>query len=166
MKIFSKKTDISMPKKKGFMTLEVMIGATLITLSILASMSVAQKSIMVARQALHNSQAGFLLEEGAEAVRILRDNNWTNISGLSTGTTYYPLFAGNTWTLSTTPNTVDIFTRTVTISNVNRDDTTDDISAVGTNDPRTKLVVVTVSWVEGGATLSKTLSFYIIDVFS
>ena len=139
---------------------------SIIVISIIAAMTVAQKSIYVSRQALHSTQAGFLLEEGAEAVRIFRDNAWANISGLTAGTSYYPTFAGNTWSLSATSNTVGIFTRIVTVSGVNRDNTTQDIASIGTNDPGTKLITVTVSWPEGGTTISKTLQFYITDIFS
>ena len=154
-------------KNYGYMMVEIMVAAAIITGSVLATMAVAQKSVYVSFQALHLSQAGFLLEEGAEAVRIVRDNAWSNISGLTIGTNYYPTFSGGTWTLSTTSNTVGIFTRIVTFTNVNRDNTTKDIvSSGGTVDNRTKLVAVTVSWMEGGATVTKTLQFYIIDVFS
>src|SRR3989344_1002893 len=148
------------------MMVEVLVVISIITLSMLGSMAVAQKSIYVSRQALHMSQAAFLLEEGAEAVRILRDNAWTNISNLTPGSNYYPLFSGGTWTLSGTSNTVGIFTRIVSINNVNRDNSTQDIAVAGTNDPGTKLVTVTVSWDEGGTAITKTLSFYILDIFS
>lgn len=148
------------------MIVEILIAISIITVVILAMMVVAQKSIYVSRQAVDATEATFLLEEGAEAVRILRDNNWTNISGLTASANYYPLFAGGTWTLSSTPNTVDIFTRKVSVAAVLRDNATKDVSVSGTNDPGTKLVTVTVSWVEGGTTVTKTLSFYILDIFS
>lgn len=154
-------------KNKGFMTVEVLIATSIILVSILATMAVAQKSIYVSRQAFHTAQAGFLLEEGAEAARILRDNNWTNISSLTAGADYYPSFSGGTWTLSAISNTVDIFTRTVSVSNVNRDNATKDIvSAGGTLDNGTKLITITVSWQEGGVTVTKTLQFYLMDIFS
>ena len=153
-------------KNKGFMMVEVIIAVSIILVSILAAMSVTQKSIVVSRQSLHTSQASFLLEEGAESVRILRDNSWTNIANLTNGTTYYPSFSSGTWILSTNSSTVGIFTRTVNIQSVNRNISTGDISVSGTNDPGTKLITVTVFWVEGGQTISKTLSFYITDIFS
>jgi type II secretory pathway pseudopilin PulG len=153
-------------KNKGYMVVEILVAASIITVSVLAATAVAQKSIYVARQSFHATQAGFLLEEGAEAVRTLRDNSWTNISGLSVNTNYYPTFSGGTWTLSSTPNAVDTFTRTVSIASVNRDNTTKDISSTGTDDLGTKLVTVTVSWKEGGTTVSKILQFYITNIFS
>ena len=150
----------------GFMMVEILVAVSIITISILGAMAVCQKSVYVSREALHETQAAFLLEEGAEAVRIGRDNAWSNISGLTPGVNYYPTFSGGTWTLSSTPNTIDIFTRTASIANVNRDNTSKDIASIGTNDPQTKLVTITVSWGEGGVALSKTVQFYIMDIFS
>lgn len=148
------------------MTVEILVAASIITVSILAATGITQKSVAISRQALHAIQAGFLLEEGAEVVRILRDNTWSSISSLTNAMSYYPMFSGGTWTLSATANTVGIFTRSLTIASVNRDNVTKDISIIGTDDPGTKLVTITVSWNEGGTTATKTLKFYIIDIFS
>jgi len=152
--------------RTGFMVIEVLIAVSIIAVSILAAMAVAQKSVQVSRQSFHATQASFLLEEGAEAVRILRDNAWTNISALSAGTNYYPVFSSGTWTLSLSPATIGIFTRTINLANVNRDNSSKDISVSGSDDPGTKLVTVTVSWLEGGTTVTKTLQFYIMNIFS
>lgn len=148
------------------MVVEILVAVSIIVVSVLAAMTVAQKSISVSRQAFHTTQATFLLEEGAEAVRILRDNAWTNISDLSAGANYYLNFSGSTWILEETANTVGIFTRTISLANVNRDNITKDISSTGTNDLGTKLITVTVSWPEGGVTITKTLQFYIMNIFS
>lgn len=147
------------------MTVEIIVAVSIIVVSVLAAMTVTQKSISVSRQALHTSQASLLLEEGAEVTRILRDNAWSNISSLSAGTNYYPTFSG-TWAFSSTPSNIGIFTRTVTVANVNRDATSGNIAVSGTNDPGTKLITVTVSWTESGQAMSKTLPFYIMDIFS
>ncbi len=145
--------------------IEVMIAASIITAFVVTAVAVAQRSIYVSRQAFHTTQVGFLLEEGAEAVRIVRDNGWSNISLLTNGTTYYPTWNGTTWTLSTISNTWGIFTRTVVVASVNRDNTTKDITpSGGTTDSGTRLITVTVSWQEGGTTITKTLPFYISDI--
>lgn len=154
-------------KDSGFMTVEILVAISIITVSILAAMTVAQKSIYVSRQAFHTTQAAFLLEEGAEAVRILRDNAWTNISSLTVGANYYPTFSDGTWMLSATANTVGIFTRAVTFTNVNRDGDSNIVTSGGMLESPifTKLVTVTVSWLEGGVTVNKTLQFYIMNIF-
>ena len=152
-------------RKNGFMMVEIIVAISIIVISILAMMSVTQKTIFVSRQSLHATQASFLLEEGAEVVRILRDNSWDNISGLVSEIDYYPVFS-STWDLSSVPTTVGIFTRTINIANVNRNITTADISAEGTEDADTKFITVVVSWNEGGQLITKTLSFYIMNIFS
>ncbi len=135
-------------QNKGFMVVEILVATSIITVSILVAMAVAQKSVYVARQAFHATRAAFLLEEGAENARIARDNAWSNVSVLNSS------------------EQIGIFTRTIVASSVNRDNTTKDISSAGTNDPGTKLMTVTVSWPEGGMTVSKILKFYIMDIFS
>jgi Tfp pilus assembly protein PilV len=151
--------------KRGFMMVEILIVASIIVVTVLAAMNVAEKAIYLSRQSVHQSQASFLLEEGAEAVRILRDNAWSNISSLTIATNYYPTFSGGTWTLSLTPNTVGIFTRKVVVSSAYRDGN-QDLATSGTLDDQIRLVTVTVSWMDGGKTFSKTLQFYLADIFS
>jgi Tfp pilus assembly protein PilV len=131
----------------GFLMVEVLVAVSIITASILGAMAVTEKSVYVSRQAFHTTQASFLLEEGAENTRIARDNAWANVATINTS------------------ETVGIFTRTVVASSVNRDNTTKDIFATGTNDPGTKLVTITVSWSEGGVTVTKTLQFFIMNIF-
>ena len=145
---------------------EVMVAVSIITVAILSAMAVSEKAVQISRQAFHAEQAAFLLEEGAEAVRILRDNDWINISALAAGGDYFPVFSGGTWTLSGTPATVGIFTRTVSVEDVKRDAATGDIDNVGDNDPGSQLVTVSVSWQEGGTMITKILQFYIFDIFS
>ncbi|MCX6755200.1 MAG: hypothetical protein NT068_01495 [Candidatus Nomurabacteria bacterium] len=164
MKFFqTKQNKIS----KGFMMIEIVVAVSIITVSFVAAMSVAQGSVYVARQSLHNTQASYLLEEGAEAVRIYRDNTWTNISGMNVGTTYYPYFNSGTWTFPTsaTNTAVDIFTRSVVLSAVNRDANANITNSGGTLDTGTKLATITVAWMEGSVNKTKTLSFYIANIF-
>lgn len=153
-------------KYSGFMMIEVIVATSIIVIFVLIAMSVASKSIRFSHESLRNTQASFLIEEGAESVRILRDNAWTNISSLTAGTTYYPTFTGGTWTLSSTPSDVDGFTRTVVFTDVNRNASTGDIAPSGSSDTGTKFVTVSVSWLESGQTITRTLSFYILDIFS
>ena len=117
---------------------------------------------------MHETQASYLLEEGAEAVKTIRDGSWATISNLTVGTTYYLSYntSTNAWSLSTTANTIDnFFTRKVMLTAVNRD-ANEDIAASGNPDTRTKEVSVTVTWPYSGTTISKTLSFYLADIFS
>ncbi len=121
--------------------------------------------------------AGTVLEEAAEAVRTVRDSGWSAITGLSSSLSYYPTFCAstNTWALldtSTSPasgctgKTEGIFTRTITVASVSRDGSDNITASGGSVDSGTRLVTVTVSWQERGTTMTKNLSFYIMNIFS
>lgn len=101
-------------------------------------------------------QATAYLKEAEEAVRIIRDNGWSNIA---TNGTYcpQPVAGGTTWELKTFPQatTCDIpgdgFTRKIVISDTYRNNTTHLVDLNGSSastslDPSTKTVTVSVSW--------------------
>ena len=147
------------------MVIEILVAISIITIGILSMITVAQKSVYVARQSFHERQAVFLLEEGAEAVRLIRDNGWSGIESLSLDTEYYLSYAGGIWLLSTDPISEGIFTRTVSFSRVLRNDTSKDISSLGTEDPDARLVNISVLWREGGTPIEKNVQFYIFNIF-
>ncbi len=166
MQIFQKKNNI-----RGFSLIEVLIACSVISIAIFSLMSASSKGIQLSNQALRQTQASFILEEGAEALKSIRDAGWTNISGLTAGTNYYLTYntTTNTWSLGTTPTSAidSMFTRVVVVSAVSRDSSDDIVTSGGTNDVGTKKVTVTVSWPSiNHTTSSKTLSFYISDIFS
>lgn len=152
--------------KTGFALVEVIVAASIISVSLFSFVSVAQKSVELSKKALYSTEAGFLLEEGAEAVKMIRDGAWTNITSLSTSSTYYLSWSGSAWSLATTASNIGVFTRTVTIANVSRDANDDITTSGGTNDTGTKKITITVSYPYGASTTSKTLSFYISNIFN
>lgn len=133
-------------KNKGFALIEAILAFAIIASSVLISMATIQKSLQASYSSFHNTQASFLLEEGAEKVRILRDNDWNNVVNLNT------------------TEQIGIFTRTSLASSVNRNVSTGVIGS-GVNDPGTKLITITVSWQEHGVLKTKDLKFYIMDIF-
>ncbi len=154
--------------KKGFVLVEVVIATALISILALALVSVTQKSLQLSDRALKQAQAGYLLEEGAEAVKTIRDNDWSDISGLVIGTNYYLYYDTNTdlWSLSTTTNSIDnIFTRTIVLNSAYRDGN-DDLAISGTTDTGVREVAVNVSWSTSSGVVNKNLSFYVTDLFN
>ena len=166
---------IDFKKNKGSMSIEVLVATLIITMAVLSATAVANKSVSVSRQSTRCNQAAFLLEEGAEAVRLIRDNNWNMLSSSSAGTTYYLLFTNGSWSLVTDRNNatpIQNFTRSIEFYYVNRDISTNDIVSIGDTVPMgayldngTRFVKVNLSWLEGGTTKSKDLSFYITNLF-
>lgn len=168
-------------KKKlmsGFTLIEVLIACAIISICMFALMMTVQKGIQLSSVALKKSQASFLLEEGAEAVKSIRNNNWTTISNLNLSPTQYHLFFNNSlsyWVLdtsttslagSTTTYPIGIFDRTVTIFPVERDSNDDIVESGGTVDPQTKKVTIEVIWNSYNGINSRSLSFYITDIFN
>lgn len=134
---------------RGFTIIEVIVACSIISITVFALMSSAQKGISLSNRAVSQIQANYLLEEGAEAVKTIRDNNWTDIENLSINTDYYLFFntSTNMWSLSTssvapsgsipTYPVDSIFNRTIKVSDVYRD-ANDDISDSGSLDSGTK----------------------------
>lgn len=152
---------------KGFSLIEVVIATSVLGVLAVILMSSTNKGIILSNQALDQVQSNFLLEEGAEAVKSLRDINWTNISGVTDNTNYYLSFNNGTnlWSISTTPSKIDNFTRVVVFYPVYRD-ANDDIAESGTLDSGIKKVTITNSWPSNGNTISKSISFYVSNIFN
>lgn len=157
-----------MNKKSGISIVEVIISVSIILTVGVSFAAGLSKSLYISNKALQVSQASWLLEDSAEAVKTIRDMNWINIGDLTHNVNYYLVFDTNSsnWSLTQTdPGAIDgVFDRKVVFSPVNRD-ANDDIAVVGTNDANTKYVNVTVSWQTAGVTVSKTLDFYISKLF-
>ena len=153
----------------GFTLIEVVLAASILTMFMLSSSMYYKKILDVSQDTTRHIQSGFLLEEGIEAVKLLRDTGWSaKIAPLSTTTTYYLYWTGTQWRSTTTKQVVEnVFTRSFTIADVKRD-VSDNISAAGTLDAGTKKVVVGVTWLRKGgrATTTESAEAYIMNLFS
>jgi len=63
-------------KKSGFTLLEIIIAVFVLTVAIVGSFALIQKSIVSASQAQFRLTAAYLAQEGMEIVRNIRDTNW------------------------------------------------------------------------------------------
>lgn len=112
---------------KGFSLVEVLLSIVLLALlagTFVSSLIYGQES---ERLAGDRARAVFLAEEGMEAVRNMRDENFSN---LTTGT-HGLAISGNQWTFSGSSDVADVFTRSISISDI---------------DANTKNVKVDVNW--------------------
>lgn len=137
--------------KKGFSIVELLMvmGLAAIIFPALLTGFVATRSGRA--QGEERLQAIHLLEEAQEAVRVVREKDWTDFTAYSIppNQIYHP-GAGSTWTLNNGSETINGLTRQITISDVSRDNNTNLIVADDAPqsfvDPSTKKVTVTVSW--------------------
>ena len=148
----------------GFGLIEIIITAGLISLVLSAFIQVASVSLKLLLNEKYTLEASYLLEEGAEGLRAIRDNGWTaNVVPLANGTTYY-LVSTSTYALVTTaPSYINArYLRTVVLASVNRD-ANDRIASSGTLDAGTRKATITVSWSNRSATTSVQSILYLTN---
>lgn len=158
--------------KGGFALIEIIVGASIMLVVLTGIISGYGGYLRATARNTLSLQATYILEEGIEATRILRDFGWSaNIAALTTGATYYFSWNGTRWVTTAVPVVIDgAFTRTLVLSPVYRD-ANQDIAGGGSLDVNTKKATVTVSWgstttpnVYAGGT--KSLSVYITNLFN
>ncbi len=156
----------------GFTLIEIVLASGILS-TFMVSIALYYKKILdVSEDTTRHIQSGFLLEEGLEAVKLMRDLSWsTNIAPLSTTTTYYLYWTGTTWTSTTTSVVIEnVFTRTFTLGDVYRDafDNIVATQALGTFGTSSKKIIFNVVWQSKGGrvTKTKTAETYIMNLFS
>jgi len=155
--------------KKGISLVEILVAVFIFSV-VLSSLVVATNMYLSeAGDSLKSAKAAYFAEEGIEAVKTIRDVKWTNITTLSTSTTYYLLFntASSTnysWATTTAATSTDGFIRKINLSNANRDGTGHIVSSGGTADANTRLLTVSVSWLSKTGTTTKSLSTYMTNI--
>lgn len=150
--------------QQGFFLVEVVVASSVIAVVLVLLLGAIQNTVEVSQRSLERTQAAYLLEEGAEAVKLIRSQAWSSISGLTNGTTYYLSWSGSAWILTTSLQKVDGFTRTIVFSSVSRDGNNDIVSSGGTVDVGTRRVTITTSWVVPSGTQTESLSLYITNI--
>lgn len=164
MKSYLAKTENLKLKTTGFGVLEIVIAITIISSALFAITTVARTSLELNRREILSTRAGFLLEEGSEGIRMMRDSNWSNISGLPSGVPFRLVFEGGSWLSTTSKTMIDgIFDRAVVVDLVYRDGA-DRISSSGILDADTKKFTVEISWWNSLATTTRDLVFYLSNI--
>lgn len=152
--------------RRGFGMIEMVIGSAILSVSLLGISTFFQLALKTSNVTGLSIKGDYLLEEGVEAVKLLRDAGYANnISALSISTPHYLVWNGTSWATTTTNTFIDgFFERSFTVTNVARD-ISDDIAA-GVSDPDTKLITVSVAWNTRGATTTRSITTYITDLFN
>ncbi len=156
-----------MKTNHGMALVEILIGAAIISAGIIAATSSYGAYVSYALANQRNIQASYLLQEGLETITYFRDKSWSgNISKLSTTTTYYLSWDNTDWATSTSPQYVDgTFLRSIRIYDVFRDGNYH-IASSGTFDSNTRKITATVSYWQGHATTTRSISTYIANIYA
>lgn len=152
-------------KNRGSSLVEVMVASSVILIIMIGLYAVHTFFVSNTLQNTRKIKATFLLEEGIEAVKSLRDQNWSKITSFNPNTNYRITFESGAWATTTAYVLIDsLYDRTFTVTAVSRNSSGDIVTSGGTNDTGTKKLTMTVAWSVNGATTTKTLSTYIADV--
>jgi prepilin-type N-terminal cleavage/methylation domain-containing protein len=153
--------------KKGMSLIEVIIASAIISISMISITQVYGNFLTLSLANTSKVQSVFLLDEGVEAMKTIRNYSWASIGSLATNTNYYLVWQNSRWQATTTPVIIDNqFVRQFTVQNVYRDPTTLNIVYTGgvlNND--SKMINMNVSWNYKGATSTKQTSFYIFNLY-
>ncbi len=154
-------------KNNGFGILEIVIGAGIILILLFGIGDISKMFLKVGKESIKNTKAAFLLEEGVEAVKTLRDGGYASqILTLPPSTEYYLSFDNAMWKATSSNIYIDgVFERKFILENVLRNGS-DDISSSGALDPNTKKFTVFVSWQSKNGTTTKKISGIITNIFN
>lgn len=139
MKLYPSKT-----LEKGFSIIEVILAAALFMILATGAIVVILQGLDSNRLGEEQSVANQYASEGIEAARSIKNQNFINlVDSAGTGITQ----SGSVWTFSGSNNVLNgKYTRVLTVSDVNRDDSGNIVASGGTQDPLTKKITSTVSW--------------------
>ena len=144
--------------KKGQSLVELLLVIGLSALLLPALLTGLTSSREGKAQQNQRIQATSLLRETYEAVRSIRNRDWSNI--VINGT-YHPVISGTMWASASGSITTNGFTRSYSISDINRDSNGAIVpTPTGTVDPSTKKIDVVVSWNQPYVS-SVTSTFYL-----
>jgi hypothetical protein len=151
----------------GFGIVEIIVGAAILSVALGGLVAAMRIAVRASYDNLGKTQANFLLTEGVEAVRALRDASWSaNIAGLADSSIYYLYFNGTKWATTSAEQVIDgAFYRKFSVYNVYRDGS-DNIAASGAADSGTRKAVVSVAWRAGKSTTTVQATTYITNLFS
>lgn len=132
---------------KGFGLVEVIVAMSLFLVVTVAGMSTITGSFSTNRLAEEETIAKFYAQSGIDSVRSIKNQGYANpfIStdcslGCGLGLT------GPSWSWSGTDNSIGKYTRTITVSEVQRDVSGNVVTSGGTVDSNSKKVTSTVDW--------------------
>lgn len=152
---------------KGLTIIELIVVVAVISSAFIGVFGITNLGLLSQDLTEKKIEASYLAQEGIEAARSIRDQNWGNISSLLTGMDYFLIASQseeNEWILTTlNPGLIDgIFSRIINIDSVLRD-SNDDISGSGASDPNSRKITVKISWDQRGVKKEIDVPLYLTN---
>lgn len=149
-------------KNKGVALVEVIIGVSLVSLiSIFIGLAVTQ-FVNTRNVILSDTKKMYLAEEGYESIRFLRDENWSNISSLTSNTYYFLQISTTTVATSGSPEVIDgVYKRSFLIQPVYRGNSGDVVASTSAGavlDTDTKKIFIFVNDTNGTTSVNALLT--------
>lgn len=154
--------DSSPFSQAGFSVIEVMLAAALFLMFSTGIISVILQGFDANRTGSEETIANQYATEGIEAARSIRNQGFASL--VDTAGSGITRTGSGVWIFSGTTNTLNKYTRVITISDVQRDGSGNIVSSGGTVDLNTKKVTSTTSWnVSSSRADSVVLSTYLTN---
>lgn len=128
----------------GQSVIEVIVAVSLMVIIAASSVIAVLGSFKTSLLAEQETKASFLANQGIEATQSIRNQSWDNLTNGNHGLTN----SGDTWAFSGTSDTdaSGVFTRIITIADVQRNDDGNIVISGGTVDEDTKQVLSSITW--------------------
>jgi type II secretory pathway pseudopilin PulG len=131
--------------KNGSSVVEVIVALGVLVVVLTGIAVLYTNAINGTENANKQFQAEMYLNQGLEAVRAIRDNDFNNLTIATHGLTD----ANGYWEFLGASDTWEEFIRTVEIAEVQRSDVCDIVTTGGVVDPDSKKITITIAWDEG-----------------
>lgn len=151
--------------RRGALMIEVLVALSVIAGSLTVVLGAAALILRLSTLNLETVRVGYALEEGAEIVRFIRDEDWATFAAYAIDTPYAIVAHNGSWWLSST-TTESLFsggTREIVFESVYRD-ANDSIVPSGSFDTDSRSVVVTVSLPVGATTVTRSARTYLSNI--
>ncbi len=129
-------------KSPGFTIIEFIVAAGIFMIIAAASVVALMHSGMIDRKGSEQEKARRYAQEGIEAVRSIRNQDFGSLVAGTHGVSS----TGGTWAFSGTQNVNAGMTRQIVVADVYRDGNNTIVTSGGTLDPDTKKATITVTW--------------------
>ncbi|MFY9457916.1 MAG: hypothetical protein WAP23_03240 [Candidatus Spechtbacterales bacterium] len=150
--------------QKGLGMVEIIVVVAVILVGFTSILQLFRLQAQTERTKREELAAYAFLSEALEAVRGVRDQNWSNLSSLTLGADYYPVISSGAWTLSLAdPGPQDGYVRWIVLNSAQRNAGSDIVSSGGTVDADTFRITAHIEWQSGGATKTKSLTTYLTN---